>query len=209
MQIAEAPADEGVGDLVFLADELVEILDGLLELLVQQARHAAAVIGAGQVGAQFDRLAEILQGVVVVAQPRAGDGAVGVGLRVDRIHADRGREIGFGAQQVVEVVFGDAAQEIALEGVLVESQQGVQGADGLLVVVVHHRRTAHPEEILPVVLCARLHAAQQGGSQYDSEDEFPHVRIFVCFFNGLSVRFIIPVRIRNGAAGVRRCASRR
>ena len=57
--------------LVLLADELVEIVDGLLELLVQQARHAAAVIGARQVGAQLDRLAEVLQSVVVVAQARA------------------------------------------------------------------------------------------------------------------------------------------
>ena len=179
VQVAEAPADECVGDLVLLADELVEILDRLFELLVQQARHAAAVIGSRQVGTQLDRFAEVLQGVVVVAQPRTGDGPVGVGLRVDGIQPDGGREIGLGAQQIVEVVFGDAAQEIAFEGVFVEAQQGVQGADGLLVVVVHHRRTAHPEEILPVVLCARLHAAQQGGSQYDSEDEFPHARIFV------------------------------
>ena len=121
MEVAEAPADEGVGDLVLLADEFVEILDGLFELLVQEARHAAAVIGARQVGTQLDRLAEIPQGIVVVAQPRTGDGAVGVGLRVDGVQPDGGRKISFGAQQVVEVVFGDAAQEIAFEGVLVEA----------------------------------------------------------------------------------------
>ena len=174
VQVAQAPADEGVGDFVLLADELVEIVDGLLELLVQQARHAAAVIGARQVGAQLDRLAEVLQSVVVVAQARARDGAVGVGLRVDGIEPDGRREIVLGAQQVVEVVFGDAAQEVAFESVLVEAQQGVQRADGLLVVVVHHARTSDPEKIFPVVLCVGFRAAQQGGSQYDSGDEFPH-----------------------------------
>ena len=127
-----------------------------------------------QVGAQLDRLAEVLQSVIVVAQARARDGAVGVGLRVDGIEPDGRREIVLGAQQVVEVVFGDAAQEVAFESVLVEAQQGVQRADGLLVIVVHHARTSDPEKIFPVVLCVGFRAAQQGGSQYDSGDEFPH-----------------------------------
>ena len=68
MQVAQAPADEGVGDFVLLADELVEIVDGLLELLVQQARHAAAVIGARQVGAQLDSLERSFNRIVVVAE---------------------------------------------------------------------------------------------------------------------------------------------
>ena len=122
----------------------------------------------------YSYLAEVLQSVVVVAQTRARDGAVGVGLRVDGIEPDGRREIVLGAQQVVEVVFGDAAQEVAFESVLVEAQQGVQRADGLLVVVVHHARTSDPEKIFPVVLCVGFRAAQQGGSQYDSGDEFPH-----------------------------------
>ncbi|CCZ77500.1 unknown [Alistipes finegoldii CAG:68] len=174
MQVTQAAADKGVGDLVLLTDELVEIVDGLGELLVQKTRDAAAVIGSRQVGTQLDGFSEVLQRVVVVAQPRAGDGAVGVGLRVDRIHADRGREIGFGAQQVVEVVFGDAAQEIAFEGVFVETQQGVERADGLLVIVVHHARTSDPEKIFPVVLCIRFRPAHQRGGKGDSQDIFTH-----------------------------------
>ena len=138
VEVAQSPADEGVGHLVLLADELVEIVDGLLELLVQQPCHAAAVIGARQIRAQVDRLAEVLQGVIVITQPRTRDRAVGIGLCVYGVEPDGGREIGLGAQQVVEVVFGDAAQEIAFEGILVEPQQGVERPDGLLVVVVHH-----------------------------------------------------------------------
>ena len=125
-----------------------------------------------QVGAQLDRLAEVLQSVVVVAQTRARDGAVGVGLRVDGIEPDGRREIVLGAQQVVEVVFGDAAQEIAFEGILVEPQQGVERPDGLLVVVVHHARTSHPEEIFPVVLRIRFLPAHQCDAQCDPEDVF-------------------------------------
>ena len=174
MEVAQAAADEGVGDLVLLADELVEVLDGLLELLVQKARHAPAVVGAGQVGPQLDRLAEVLQGVVVVAQARARHGTVGVGLRVDGVFADGGREVGLGADQIVEVVFGDAAQEVALEGVLVEAQQRVERADGLLVVVLHHAALTHPEEVLPVVLCTGAPRAAERGDEEQTEDEFSH-----------------------------------
>ena len=172
VQVAQAPADEGVGDFVLLADELVEIVDGLLELLVQQPCHAAAVIGTRQIRAQVDRLAEVLQGVIVITQPRTRDRTVGIGLCVYGVEPDGGREIGLGAQQVVEVVFCDAAQEIAFEGILVEPQQGVERPDGLLVIVVHHARTSHPEEIFPVVLRIRFHPAHQRDAQDDPEDVF-------------------------------------
>ena len=159
----------------------------------KKTRDAAAVIRARQVGTQLDGFAEVLQRVVVVAQPRAGDGAVGVGLRVDRIHADRGREIGFGAQQVVEVVFGDAAQEIAFEGVFVETQQGVERADGLLVIVVHHARTSDPEKNIPGcivhTISSRTSARRQGRFPryiYAFSDSL----VPLTFFFGL---FIIPV----------------
>ena len=128
-----------------------------------------------EVGPQFDGLLEILQRIVVVAQLRAGERPVGVGLRIDGILADGGREVGLGANQVVEVVFGDASQEVPLEGILVEAQQGVERTNRLLIVVLHHAALPHPEEILLVVLGTGLHAATEQKRSDESCDESTHV----------------------------------
>ena len=154
--------------------------------LVEQARHAAAIIRPRQVGAQVDRFAEVLQGVVIVAQARARHGPIIVGLGVDRVFGDGHRKIGFGTDQIVEVVFRHAAQEIAFVGIFVEAQQRVERAYGSLVVVFHHAAAAHPEEILPVVLRPALRRAQQRCSQHDSCDPLSH---FVPY-NALCIRFI-------------------
>ena len=182
IEVADAAVEIGVRNLVLLPDELVEIVDRLAELLVQQAGDAPAVIGVGQVGAQLDRFGEIGECVVVVAQPRTGDGAIGESGGEDRILFDGGGEIGLGAQQVVEVVFGDAAQKVTFVGVVVETQQNVERADGILEIVVDHERAADVVEVVPVVLRAAAQTDRQRDRQQHSCNSFSH-RKFLHFLN--------------------------
>ena len=50
IEVACTAIDVGINDLRIVANEHIEILDRLLELLVQQARNATAVIGVREVG---------------------------------------------------------------------------------------------------------------------------------------------------------------
>ena len=75
------------------------------------------------------------------------------------------------------------AQEVTLVCIVVEAQQYIQNAYRLLVVVIHHRLTAHPVEICFVVLCTGAPRRENDGqSEYCSYYASTHSLYRKCLF---------------------------
>ena len=149
----------------FLADETVEILHRLLELLRKEISHAAAEIEAVIVGAQVHRMAQVLYSLVVVAQPAAGDGPVVVRKGIHWVEVQGTVEVRLGAGEVPKIVLGYAAEKIGLVEAAVQADDDVEVVDGLSVLPLHESSLAAEEELVYVVLRSRApcrHQQEQG-----------------------------------------------
>ena len=144
----------------FLADEAVEILHRLLELLRQEISHAAAEIQAVIVGAQVHRMAQVLYRLVVVAQPASGDGPVMVRKGIHGVEVQGTVEVRLGAREVPQIVLGYAAEKIGLVEAAVQADDDVEVVDGLSVLPLHEGSLAAEEELVYGAPCR--HQQEQG-----------------------------------------------
>ena len=175
IEVACPSVQIGISLLGLLADEDVEVLDGLVELLREEIGHAAAEIEPRVARAQVHRFLQVAERVVVFADAAQRNGAVVIGRRIDRIEVERAVEVALGAGEVAEIVFGDAAEEIGLVHRAVEMRQDVEALDGLGVLPVNERLAAAIVEVVEVVL--RKSRPDGGQGEYKKEEAlFEHLR---------------------------------
>ena len=137
-----------------LADEHIEVLDGLVELLREEIGHSPAEIEVIVAWTQVHSLLEVLNRKVVLADAAESDGPVVVCGGVDRVEMDGAVEVALGSCEVAEVVFRNTSEEVCLIDGAVQLGEDVEALDGLGVLAVVQRLPAAPHEDVGVILGA-------------------------------------------------------